>query len=126
MSQKQLAVEATDESGRRLRAVSQENDFPIPPVEDLERLHVFRPDLVDKAIELAAEEGRERRNRLLIIDRNVFIQNLVANIGAIFVSLTAFIGAIFLALNGHDMAAIGLVGCTLGTVVYAISRAGRA
>lgn len=125
MTQKHAAVEVRDQSGNQIRAVSQENDFPLPPVEELERLHGFRPDLVDKVVEMTAEEGRARRARLAKIDRNIFVQNLVSSIGAILVAIIAFGGSIFLAIHGHDMAAFGIVGVTLGTVVYAISKSGK-
>ena len=51
MVQKHTAVEVHDNSGNRLQAFSQENDFPLPPVEELARLHQFRPDLVDRVID---------------------------------------------------------------------------
>ena len=50
MAQKHTAVEVQDPTGNQVRAVSQENDFPLPPVDELRKLHEFRPDLVDKII----------------------------------------------------------------------------
>ena len=122
MPQKHTAVEVQDPTGNQVRAISQENDFPLPPVDELKKLHEFRPDLVDKIIELTVQEAAERRKRSLKIDVYILIQNLVSSIGAILVSVIAFCGAIFLAYSGHDVAAIALVGTTLGVVVYAISR----
>lgn len=57
MSQKHTAVEAQDKNGVSLRAVSLENDLPLPPAEELRKLHSFRPDLVDKAIDLTVKEA---------------------------------------------------------------------
>lgn len=63
MSQKHTAVELQDPTGNQVRAVSQENDFPLPPVDELKKLHDFRPDLVDKIIDLTAQEAAERHKR---------------------------------------------------------------
>lgn len=125
MAQKHTAVEVHDQTGTQVRAVSQENDFPLPPVEELAKLNQFRPDLVDKAIELTVTEANKRRERMATVDHYVFVQNLVSSAGAIAVSLVAFCGAVYLALNDHDWAAIALVGATLGTVVYAISHSNK-
>ena len=122
MVQKHVAVKAKDATGAEVQAISQENDFPLPPVQELEKLHQFRPDLVDKVLELTAEEAKKRRERLNTIDVYVYRQNMVSGIGAVLIALVAFCGAIYLAINDHDWAAVGIVGGTLGVVVYAISR----
>ena len=122
MVQKHVAVKAQDATGAEVQAISQENDFPLPPVQELEKLHQFRPDLVDKVLELTAEEAKKRRERLDTIDAYIYRQNMVSGIGAIAVALVAFAGAIYLAINDHDWAAVGIVGSTLGVVVYAISK----
>lgn len=123
MAQKHTAVEVQDPSGGQVRAVSQETDFPLPPVEELAKLHQFRPDLVDKVLDLTAEEAKARRARVQKIDSYIHFQNIVSSIGAIAIALVAFVGAIWLAFMGHDWAAVGIVGTTLGVVVYAISKA---
>lgn len=122
MVQKHVAVKAKDSVGNEVQAVSQENDFPLPPVQELEKLHKFRPDLVDRVLELTAEEAKKRRERMLVIDKYVHRQNMVSSIGSIGVALIAFAGSIYLAINNHDWAAVGIVGSTLGVVVYAISQ----
>ena len=122
MVQKHVAVKAKDATGAEVQAISQENDFPLPPVQEFEKLHQFRPDLVDKVLELTAEEAKKRRERLDTIDTYIYRQNMVSGIGAIAVALVAFAGAIYLAINDHDWAAVGIVGSTLGVVVYAISK----
>lgn len=122
MAQKHTAVQVKDSSGGEIKAVSQESDFPIPPADELAKLHAFRPDLVDVAVDMMKEESVHRRKRVTTIDRNIFVQNLVSCTGAILVALVAFCGSIWLAIEGHDLAAISIVGGTLGTVVYAINR----
>lgn len=46
---------------RRLNLSLKRDNNPLPPVEQLEKLHSFRPDLVDKVIEFCAEETKHRR-----------------------------------------------------------------
>lgn len=125
MPQKHTAVEMKDPSGNQLRAVSQENDFPLPPVGELEKLHQFRPDLVDKVLTMTEQEAKFRRERMLRIDTFIHWQNMLSAGGSVAVAIVAFLGAIYLAFNGHDWAAVGLVGSTLGVVVYAISRSNK-
>ena len=122
MAQKHTAVEVQDPTGNQVRAVSQENDFPLPPVDELRKLHEFRPDLVDKIIDLTAKEAEERRARSAKIDKYIYHQNLLSSVGAILISVLTFSGAIFLAHSDHDISAIAMVGTTLGVVVYAINR----
>ena len=43
-------IRATD-NDKKIEFVSQEDNNPLPPVEQLEKLHSFRPDLVDKVID---------------------------------------------------------------------------
>ena len=76
MSQKSTAVELQDNSGNQVRAVSHESDYPLPPVAELEKLHQFRPDLVDKVFEMTKEEAKYRRERMLQIDRYLFLSEL--------------------------------------------------
>ena len=122
MAQKHTAVEVQAPTGEQFRAVSQENDFPLPPVDELAKLHSFRPDLVDKVIELTAIEAQERRKRVQVIDKYIYRQNQLSSAGAIFVALTAFGGAIYLAIHDHDWTAACLGGGTLGVVVFAIKN----
>ena len=122
MSQKHTALEVQDPSGTQLRAVSHENDFPLPAVDELEKLHRFRPDLVDKVIELTNQEADHRRERTEKIDVYIHRQAMVSNVGAILVALAAFGGATWLGLTGHEWPAVAMVGSTLGVVVYAIKK----
>ncbi len=52
-------IRATD-NDKKIEFVSQEDNNPLPPVEQLEKLNSFRPDLVDKVIEFCAEETKQR------------------------------------------------------------------
>lgn len=122
MAQKHTAVEVKDTSGNHLRAISQETDYPIPPAEELRRLHEFRPDLVDKAVEMMEQESINRRRRADKIDRYIHVQNMTSSIGSILIAIVAFSGSIYLAATGHEWAAVGIVGSTLGTVIYAINK----
>ena len=43
MSQKHTAVELQAPSGTQVRAISHENDFPLPAVDELEKLYLLAP-----------------------------------------------------------------------------------
>jgi uncharacterized membrane protein len=122
MSQKHTAVELQAPSGTQVRAISHENDFPLPAVDELEKLHGFRPDLVDKVIEMTVQEAEHRRSRSSKIDGYVHRQAMVSTVGSTAVALLAFGGAIYLGYTGHEWPSIAIVGSTLGVVVYAIKK----
>lgn len=67
-----VGQEAAD--GTKSLALSHVNtDAPLLPVAELAALHNFRPDLVDKVIELTEVEGKHRRALALLTDeRNYY------------------------------------------------------
>ena len=82
-------------------------------------------DMLYSHLEMTEKEAQARRNRWCTIDKYVHRQNMMSAGGSIAIALVAFCGAIYLAMNNHDRVAFGLVGSTLGVVVYAISRANK-
>lgn len=50
-----------ESKGSKIEVVSKEDNNPLPPIDQLERLNGFRPDLVDKVVDAAMEEAKRRR-----------------------------------------------------------------
>ena len=45
---------------QHVEIVSQEDNNPLPPIDQLEKLHNFRPDLVDKVVCMVSNEIEHR------------------------------------------------------------------
>ena len=110
---KQTHVKAEDTKGSQLQLVQHDTDSPLLPVAQLEKLHAFRPDLVDwvcKQTELEAQSRRERQKRL---DRFVLTERISGQLAG---TLIAFIGigaSVLLAFHGQREVASILGGGTL-------------
>ena len=61
MANKNTRVEARNPQGNELRVSHTELDSPVLDVNALERLHQFRPDIVDFVIEQTRAEAENRR-----------------------------------------------------------------
>ena len=61
MANKNTRVEARNPQGNELRVSHTEMDSPVLDVNALERLHQFRPDIVDFVIEQTRAEAENRR-----------------------------------------------------------------
>ena len=61
MANKNTRVEARNPQGNELRVSHTELDSPLLDVNALERLHQFRPDIVDFVIEQTRAEAANRR-----------------------------------------------------------------
>ncbi|MDP0373008.1 hypothetical protein Q7Y31_08070 [Glaesserella parasuis] len=62
MAAKHVKAQARDSRGNEIAIASTNSDSPLLPVEQLERLHQFRPDLVDFVVNETQEEAKTRRN----------------------------------------------------------------
>lgn len=65
---KQHQVRAKSANGSELAVSSHDSDSPILPVAQLEKLHSFRPDLVDFVVEQTKIEAEDRRARTKRVD----------------------------------------------------------
>lgn len=45
---------------QHVEIVSQEDNNPLPPIDQLEKLHSFRPDLVDQVVDMVSNETKYR------------------------------------------------------------------
>lgn len=119
MATKHVKAQARDSSGNEIAIASTNSDSPLLPVEQLERLHQFRPDLVDFVVNETSEEAKTRRNENKKINCYTFIERIVGLIFSLIIALVGVIGAIYLGLEGHDWLA-GILGTvTIGTLAVA-------
>lgn len=119
MASNHVKAQAKDNQGNEIAIASVNSDSPLLPVEQLEKLHQFRPDLVDFVIEETKAESQKRRIETTKINNFTFVERIVGLIFSLIISLVGIIGSIYLGLEGHDWLAGTLGTVTIGTLAVA-------
>ncbi|MDR2031919.1 MAG: hypothetical protein LBP86_06650 [Azoarcus sp.] len=110
------------ETGNEITAQQHESDTPFLPVQQLERLHAFRPDLVDWVVQETGKEAEHRRCESNTVNTYVFVERLVGMILAAIIGLAGIGGGGYLALNGQPWAGTTIAGAMIGTLAVAFLR----
>ncbi len=93
-----------NEPGRELTVQQHDSDSPIIPVAQLERLHEFRPDLVDWVVQQTQSNGEHRKSENSRVNGFIFVERLVGQIFAFLIGMAGIVSGSYVALNGHDWA----------------------
>lgn len=107
----------SSQEGQNLEIVHKDDNNPLPPVEALERLHAFRPDLVDRAVNMAEDEAKDRREKELMAIKYAQRDNLLSQIFAFIICLGAIGTAGFLGYKGYTEAAYAVCGVPVAIIV---------
>lgn len=107
---------------KSVELVEQTEDTPLPSAVELERLHSFRPDLIDQCVTMIQEENIHRRKRLNKVDWMVFAERMLALILVGAISVAAFVISYYLAMANHEATASVVTGGTLAMIVAAILK----
>lgn len=100
-----------------MQVTHHESDSPILPVHQLEKLHEFRPDLINWVVDQTQKEAEFRRETTSRRDTFIFIERIGGLIAAVVLSL-AFLGAaVYLGMNDQPWLAGILGGSTLVGIV---------
>jgi len=103
-----------------------QTDSPLLPVAQLERLHTFRPDLVDFVIKQTEIEAAHRRAEQKRIGTFVFINKTGGQIFAFLLGLAGLAYGSHVALNGQPWAGATIATvCLTGLAVGFITRLTR-
>lgn len=122
MSRRRAGFKVTNpNTGQQMTAMAQVEDSPLPPA-DLERLHSFRPDLVDKAVKMCEDEAKYRRDRQSKVDWLVFIERFSGLLLCVGLSAFAFTVSYHLAMADHEWTACIISGGTLGSIIATIRK----
>ncbi len=103
MANKHTTAHLKDKDGEIL-VQQHATDAPLIPVSQLERLHQFRPDLVDWVIQQTQIEAEHRRTVVKTVNRAVLIERLLGQFCALSLGLAAIIGGVYAAVNGAETA----------------------
>lgn len=109
---------------RELTVQQHETDSPIIPVAQIERLHHFRPDLVDWIFSQTQVEAEYRRSESKRVNTFVFIERVLGQIFALLIGLGGIIGGVYAATNGQPWAG-GIIASLAITGLAAVFLTGR-
>lgn len=107
-------------------------DAPLLPVVDMERLHQFRPDLVDFVINQAKVEAEFRRTETIkandhvkTTDKYIFIERMFGKLCALLIGLVGVIGGIVAGIYVNPWLGGTISTATIGTLAVAYLRSGK-
>lgn len=122
MATKAVRAHATNRNGDQLTVQSHETDAPALPVEQLQHLHQFRPDLVDFVIEQTKAEAEHRRSQDSRINWFIFLERVFGQLAAVIVATLGIGGGIYAGLNGQPVLGGTIATVTIGTLAVAFLR----
>lgn len=120
MSNRQRNTRVTDGKNEIL-VQDTHTDSPLIPVAHFERIHAFRPDLVDWVVSETTKEAEHRRNEHSYINKSVTRTNLIGQLMAFTIGITAIIGGLYATMNGHSEA-LWLSGTAITALAVAFLR----
>ncbi len=106
---KQTHVKAQDTQGSRLQLVQHDTDSPLLPVAQLEKLHAFRPDLVDWVSRQTEEEAKSRLERTHRVDRYILTERVSGLVAGTMIAMVGIGASVYLAVMGQSAVA-GIIG----------------
>ena len=119
MANRSLKAEAKNGKGDHVTIHSQDTDSPVLPIPQLERLHEFRPDLVDFVIEQTKQEATHRRVREKRIDIFVLIERVLGQLLALLLAGLGIGGGTYAGMHGLEALSITIITVTIGTLAVA-------
>ena len=87
-----------------------ESDSPALPVAQLEKLHSFRPDIVDWVKDQTQIEAEHRRSQTLRINGFVFVERILGQVFAFLIGIVGVLGGGYVATHNQPWA-----GATIST-----------
>ncbi|OTG79579.1 hypothetical protein B9T31_16960 [Acinetobacter sp. ANC 4558] len=116
---KRVAVGAKNGKGDEVQVHHQESDSPIVYSNELEKLHSFRPDLVDWVVKMTTEEAIERRKQTSRTNKFIFVERVLGQLFAGAIGLCGILGGGYVALHGQPTAGAIIASATIGTLAVA-------
>lgn len=119
MASKAVQARARNRNGDELTLQAHESDALTLPVDQLERLNNFRPDLVDFVITQTQVEAEHRRRNDTWVNRFIFIERMMGQFAAVFVAALGIGGGIYAGLHGEPLLGGTIASVTIGTLAVA-------
>lgn len=125
MATKNTQVKAKNATGNEIHLSHSQTDSPILDVYSLERLHQFRPDIVDFVIEQTKKEAESRRKREVKIDRFTFSERMMALFLAMLMATGGICGSIYAATLGYEKLSWIIASTCIGSLAIAFLKRNR-
>ncbi len=125
MATKNTQVKAKNATGNEIHLSHSQTDSPILDVNSLERVHQFRPDVVDFVIEQTTKEAENRRKREVKIDWFTFIERMGALFLAVVIAIGGIVGSMYAAMNGYEKLSWIIASTCIGSLAIAFLRRHR-
>lgn len=122
MGAKATQIKTRNASGNELSLSHAQSDSPVLDVEGLERLHQFRPDVVDFVLEQTKQEAVHRRKQENRRDWFIFIERLSALFFGFFIVVAGLAGAFWAARQGWHILAGTLTASSFSAIIAAYFR----
>lgn len=119
MASKNTQLKARGAKGDELYVSHNQTDSPIIDVASLEKLHTFRPDIVDFVIKETETEAKYRRRYENKVSWFIFIERMGGILLAAIVCAGGIFGSVYAANQGHENLAITIVVSCIGTLAVA-------
>ena len=107
---------------------SRDTDSPVLPVEEMERLHKFRPDIVDWILEQTKIEAESRRQLQRESLLKYLLERKIGQILGFLIGLFGILGGSFVAVKGYSTAG-GIIAtssiCTLAVAFLGSTKKDR-
>ena len=99
-----------------------QTDAHVFHVDQMEKLHHFRPDLVDewvRGIEKEAEYRRKTKNK---VNHFIFIEKILGQVFGMLIGLVGTIAGSYVALKGQPIAGASIASIAIGSLAVAFVR----
>lgn len=98
----------------------QESDSPLLPVAQLQRLHDYRPDLVDWVVKETKVQADHRRSQERRINSFIFIESITAQILTFLTAIASASLAVFAMIKGQPWVGGLILSVTAAALAIAI------
>ena len=121
---KHAKVEQHEADGKTqsLELQTLEVDAPVLPVDHMERLHSFRPDINDWIIEQTTKEAEFRREKENCVNRYIYVEHLLGQIFGFCIGIGGIIGGAVVAMTSSPSAGGTIASVAIGTLAVAFLR----
>ena len=119
MATKNTQVKARNNKGDEVHLSQSQTDSPILDIHSLEKLHQFRPDIVDIVIQQTVIEAENRRRETTRINIFTFIERMGGILISVAICGFGIFGSIYALKNGSENLAMTIAAVCIGTLAVA-------
>lgn len=102
-----------------------DTDVPVLPVEEMERLHRFRPDVVDWILRQTEQEAEYRRQLDREAYSRLFAERRLGQLLGCLIGLAGIIGGSSVAIAGNAVAGGTIATAAIGTLAVAFLKGAK-